>query len=185
MSARDESRRLSGNQLVVIVVAICAAVVLAPVGVYAAATQKVKVVGTVPVTGAVKSTIQGTVPVSGAVDVAGTVAVAGTVPTQQVRHPGSFTKTISSDQSAASLFDVADAYYLTSISVSNPSGAQTYSWIYDYSDAECLSFAGYSAYVVTPANDTVQLTFPDPVLLTKKCALVHASGVMTLTGYRE
>jgi hypothetical protein len=66
-------RRLSGNQIVVIVLALCGALVLAPVGVYAAATQKVSIVDAKSAKHAVKVDSDGRLQVAGSTDVTGNV----------------------------------------------------------------------------------------------------------------
>jgi hypothetical protein len=185
--------RLSGRQIVVVVVVICTAVVLAPAGVYAAATQKVKVVGTVPTTvqGTVSTSVQGTVPTSvqGTVPVAvqGATTVQGTVTAVPARPPNSFSAFVGSDQTTQSLFGGQSTLYITSITYSSTNGSPSFNWIYDYPDAMCSGANGYVTYATVGASSTVNLVFPTALKVTKTCALFHlgVNVVATVTGYRE
>lgn len=106
LTSDDMTARLSGRQLVIVVVAICFAIVLAPAGVYAAAAAKVKIVDASNPSRAVKvdsggrlqTSVSGSVTVSGNVKaaVSGTVSALPAPPTSPVHREGSLVAATSS-----------------------------------------------------------------------------------------
>ena len=84
-------KTLSGNQIVVLVVALCAALVLTPVGVYAASITKVRLVDASAASRAVKVSSSGRVlsDVKGTVTATGTLSARPAAPTQPLHREGS------------------------------------------------------------------------------------------------
>jgi hypothetical protein len=171
---KTSTRRLSGNQLVVCVVAVCAALVLTPAGVYAAKVQKVKVVGKVP------TTVQNTV----AAQVTGTVTAAPAPPAT------GFWGTVRGDgeHPLAPYFGSGSTIHVTSLSVANTGSTVLLGTIPHPEDAACQVKQGaVYAYLVVPPFDTRTVTFPTPVDVTQRCAAIFmstANGIATITGYR-
>jgi len=177
-SGSQQDRRLSGNQIVILVVAVCAALVLTPAGVYAAKAQKVKVVGTVPtkVKNSVNAAVTGNV----------NAAVTGTVSVQPVTAPNNFSKNIRTSETLAPLYGSSSAIYLTSITISNEGNTTGVYYMYAYSDPGCTVQQDIQLNFSVPAHDTRSMTFPTPVRLDQKCALLQTSNFsdVLITGYR-
>jgi hypothetical protein len=177
-SGTQQDRRLSGNQIVILVLAICAALVLTPAGVYAAKAQKVKVVGTVPtkVKNSVNAAVTGNV----------NAAVTGTVSVQQATAANNFSKNVSVSQTLAPLYGSSSAIYLTSVTIANGGSTPGSYYMYGYSDAACTVVQDLQLNFSVPAHDTRSMSFPTPVKLEQKCALLQTenSSDLLITGYR-
>ena len=169
--------RLSGKHIVIMVVAVCSALVLMPVGVYAASIAKVRLVD---------GNSQRAVEVNGSGRLQ--TNVRGSV-TAKIRPAGrAFSLTASSNQDLSQFFGSASKILITSITVANGDATGTASWIYRYTDDACSGYGSpaYWAYVVAAAGTTENVVYPTPLEITQKCALLHVGGdaVATVTGYR-
>lgn len=180
-------RRLTGRQIVAVVVAICTASVLVPAGVYAASSlQKVKLVDAkhparvarVSSSGRVEADVKGSV----------TANVHGSVTAAPALPGTAFSVAVSADetlQDAVPAF-TKGALLITSFTFSQDNGATAYAWIYHYADAACTTQVGYYLYESTLPGTTASASFPTPVIIKAPCALLHVGGfgVATITGYR-
>jgi hypothetical protein len=177
-------RRLTGRQIVTVVVAICAAIVLAPASVYAATTfQRVKIVDAthsarvakVSSTGRVLTSTNGSV----------TAGVHGTVNALPAVQSTAFSVTL---HGSATLHRLVPAFksgklMITSFTYTNLGGVHTAA-IYHYSDGTCSAQRGYYLFLAAQTETTASASFPTPVSVSQRCALVWVGdGWVTITGY--
>ena len=168
-------QRFSSGQITVLVVAVCLAITLAPVGVMAATGQLVNI--TDPVNTASKARVDGSKlrvgDGDGAMSVDGRVAAAMSVPGRP------FAVSMGIAELSPDLVVVKrkgkDRLALTSAVLSNygsfSTKVQFYAFVVDDPDWDCnqtetatLGPDPVNFSVVVPANDTVNVTWPSPVV---------------------
>jgi len=179
------NRGFSNQQIVTIVVAICLAIVLAPVGVYAASIQKVRLVDKNNAARAAKVAPDGRV----LAQVRGNVSVRGYVNAANVAPSRSFSVAVGSGErtlrQAIPSFTRGRLMITSLTFANNNSSSASYAWIYKYGTSTCGSIIGYHTYLAAPPDSTAHASFPTPLIIGQRCALVHVgAGMMTITGYR-
>lgn len=182
--------RLSGNQIVVLVVALCAALVLTPVGVYAASITKVRLVDASSATRAVKVSSSGRVlsDVKGSVTATGTLSARPAAPAQPLHREGSGDAAAYSFAGAAIPQGKNIAIGSLHFMGLNAGGWTQVSFIKAQPNGACVA-PGTNTMVIANANfgggENVSIEFPVPLVQPATdramCILVTAAAGYQLT----